>query len=134
MSFHENDDFLRESIEHYLPPQNRLEKFYYPCLDVLKIIITDAEYKSNTSSVKTLSIGNLDQHDRVMSKLDELVKYQHFASSESKELFNSFRRVVGDYYKDDVEDYDFISVRSIIIDSVEADIKNFENNPYGDVM
>jgi len=132
--FHEKDDVLWESIEPYLPPQNRLEKFYYPYLDVLKIIITDAEYKSNTSSVKTLSIGNLDQHDRVMSKLDELVKYQHFASSESKELFNSFRRIVGDYYKDDVEDYDFISVRSIIIDSVEADIKNFENNLYGDVM
>lgn len=134
MLFHEIDDVLWESIEPYLPPQNRLEKFYYPYLDVLIIIITDAEYKSNTSSVKTLSIGNLDQHDRVMSKLDELVKYQHFASSESKELFNSFRRIVGDYYKDDVEDYDFISVRSIIIDSVEADIKNFENNLYGDVM
>jgi hypothetical protein len=84
VSFHEIDDFLWESIEPYLPPQNRLEKFYYLYLDVLNIIIiiTDAEYKSNTSSVKTLSIGNLDQHDRVMSKLDELVKYQHFASSE----------------------------------------------------
>jgi len=92
VSFHEIDDVLWESIEPYLPPQYRLEKFYYPYLDVLKIIITDAEYKSNTSSVKTLSIGNLDQHDRVMSKLDELVKYQHFAFSESKELFNSFRQ------------------------------------------
>lgn len=114
--------------------QNRLEKFYYPYLEILKIIITDTEYKSNKNSVKTLSIGNMDQHDWVISKLDELVKYQHFAFPESKKNFNSFRQVVDDYYKDDIDDYDFIAARSIIIDSVEADIKDLETKLYEDVM
>lgn len=114
--------------------QNRLEKFYYPYLEILKNTVTDTEYKSNTSSVKTLSIGNPDQHYWVMSKLDELVKYQYFAFPESKRLFNHFRQVVDDYYKVDLEDDDFISARSIIIDSVEADIKDLENKLYEDVM
>ena len=114
--------------------QNRLEKFYYPLLYILEIITTETENKLNPNSVKTSSIRNWDQYDWVVSKLDELIKYQHFAFPESKKIFNEFRQIMNNYHNDDVEDDYIIFARSITIGSVDADIKILELELYEKIM
>ena len=77
--------------------QERLEKYYYPLLNIMPIIVTSKEDTLNKESLKYSPISNLEQHTVIMSELNNLVKYQYLAFQETKISFENFMKIMNNY-------------------------------------
>lgn len=108
--------------------QERLEKYYYPLLNIMPTIVTSKEDTLNKESLKYSPISNLEQHTVIMSELNNLVKYQYLAFQETKMSFENFMKIMNNYkYGRGVTDDQIISSRTKLTTCIKNDIGRLES-------